>query len=82
MLPYSITNQIAPPIVMTMMIIVMIAAPTLSAVVIGEFVSAGFEAAGAPAFGLLLDVAPVLSDKGIMLGRFRSDPMTDIAAIY
>lgn len=62
--------------------IVKMAAPALSAVVIGACSVVGSLAAVDPAFGSLADVAPVDCVRGAISGMLSVEPITDSAAIY
>jgi hypothetical protein len=60
---------------------VMMPAPALSFVVMGDSVSAGFVLAVEPALGSLFDVAPELRVRGAILSVIKFAPTTERAHI-
>lgn len=74
------TIQTDPLTISTIVRIVRMAAPALSAVVIGLGVEVCVVAE--PAFGSLTDVAPVRVDSGAISCRLSVEPITESAAIF
>jgi len=75
-----------PPIIPAAIATVKIPAPTLSFIVMGDMMMDGMDGPDEPdepdpAPGSLVEVAPVRSVSGAMLGRIKFAPMTDNAHI-